>query len=236
MNWQPKTDSITARVENGFCVLTASRRSPAETVRVVVPDISLVQALEICKQRGFLLAGSERPSWPGGTQLRSNHGRTATFDHDCSSASPLLAPKGMFLTLPDRILEFLAEHPSSTARTIAEALGELRPSVASYLSQMSHGRAVIRSKSRPFTYRLPDPSDTKALPNKTPVSLRKETSLADEQLVLAALTEGRASDHETLLALLNWAPKRFEQTVDRLHSARLVETVDGSYVLIPRSS
>jgi len=59
MNWRPKTDSITAHVEDGFCVLTASRRSPAETVRVVMLDISLAQALEICEQGGFLLASSE---------------------------------------------------------------------------------------------------------------------------------------------------------------------------------
>jgi len=140
----------------------------------------------------------------------------------------------MFLTFPDRILEFLTEHPSSTARTIAEALGESRPNVSSYLTRMSHGRAVIRSNRRPFTYALPDPSETEALPNRTPVSLRTETSLADEQLVLAVLTEGRASDQKTLLALLRWTPKRLGQTVDRLHSAGLVKTVHGSYVLIPR--
>jgi RecB family endonuclease NucS len=59
MNWQPKTDSITARVKDGFCVLTASRNTPAETVRVVMLDISLAQALEIREEAGFLLAGSE---------------------------------------------------------------------------------------------------------------------------------------------------------------------------------
>jgi len=59
MNWQPKTNSIIARVEDGFCVLTASRKSPPETVRVVMLDISLAQALEIREEAGFLLAGSE---------------------------------------------------------------------------------------------------------------------------------------------------------------------------------
>ena len=59
MNWQPKTDNITAAVEDGYCVLTASRKSPAETVRVVMLDIHLAQALEIKKEAGFLLAGSE---------------------------------------------------------------------------------------------------------------------------------------------------------------------------------
>ena len=59
MNWQPKTDSVTAAVEDGYCVLTASRKSPAETVRVVMLDIHLAQALEIREEAGFLLAGSE---------------------------------------------------------------------------------------------------------------------------------------------------------------------------------
>ena len=59
MNWQPKTDLVTAAVEDGYCVLTASRRSPAETVRVVMLDIHLAQALEIREEAGFLLAGSE---------------------------------------------------------------------------------------------------------------------------------------------------------------------------------
>jgi len=59
MNWQPKTDSVTARVEDGYCVLTASRKSPAETVRVVTLDIRLAQALEITEEARFLLAGSE---------------------------------------------------------------------------------------------------------------------------------------------------------------------------------
>jgi len=59
MNWQPKTDSVSAKVEDGFCILTASRKSPAETVRVVMLDIRLAQALEIKEEAGFVLAGSE---------------------------------------------------------------------------------------------------------------------------------------------------------------------------------
>ena len=59
MNWQPKTDRVTAAVEDGYCILTASRKSPAETVRVVMLDIHLAQALEIREEAGFLLAGSE---------------------------------------------------------------------------------------------------------------------------------------------------------------------------------
>jgi len=59
MNWQPKTDSVSAKVEDGFCILTASRKSPGETVRVVMLDIQLAQALEIKEEVGFLLARSE---------------------------------------------------------------------------------------------------------------------------------------------------------------------------------
>ncbi len=69
MNWRPKTDSITVRVEDGFCVLNASRKSPAETIPVVMLELSLPHALEIRQEAGFLLAVSEAqvdlmgPSW-----------------------------------------------------------------------------------------------------------------------------------------------------------------------------
>jgi RecB family endonuclease NucS len=59
MNWQPKTDSVTATVEEGCCVLTATRRSPAESVTVVMLNIHLAQALEIHEEVGFLIAGTE---------------------------------------------------------------------------------------------------------------------------------------------------------------------------------
>ena len=59
MNWQPRTDSVTASVQDAYCVLTASRRGPAETVTVVMLDIHLAQALELQDQAGFTLAGSE---------------------------------------------------------------------------------------------------------------------------------------------------------------------------------
>lgn len=47
MNWQPRTDSVTASVQGGLCVLIASRRSPAETVTVAMQGIALAQALEL---------------------------------------------------------------------------------------------------------------------------------------------------------------------------------------------
>jgi RecB family endonuclease NucS len=57
MNWQPKPNCITAAVEDGYCMLTASRKNSAETVRVLMLDIYL--ALAFKEEAGFLLAGSE---------------------------------------------------------------------------------------------------------------------------------------------------------------------------------
>ncbi|BDP44306.1 endonuclease NucS (plasmid) [Deinococcus aetherius] len=59
MNWQPRTDEITARVEDGQCVLLASRRSRVEQVRVVFLEAQLAQALELSEEAGFVLSGSE---------------------------------------------------------------------------------------------------------------------------------------------------------------------------------
>lgn len=59
MNWQPRTDEITARVEEGQGVLIASRRSPVEQVRVVFLDAQVAQALELSEEAGFVLSGSE---------------------------------------------------------------------------------------------------------------------------------------------------------------------------------
>jgi len=145
-------------------------------------------------------------------------------------------PEGVFLTLSDRILAFLNEHPSSTAQMVADATGDPHSSVAAYLGRMIKTRAVTRSKKPPFTYSLPDSSTVEVLPNRALLPQRKETTLADEQLVLATLTEGQASDRETLLDVLGWAPHRLKQTVDRLHSPGLVRTVHGSYVLMPQNS
>lgn len=59
MNWQPKTDEITAILEEEQCVLLASRRSPPELVRVTFLDVQVAQALELNEEAGFLLTGSE---------------------------------------------------------------------------------------------------------------------------------------------------------------------------------
>lgn len=59
MNWQPRTDEITALVEDEHAVLLASRRSPTELVCVVFLDPHLAQALELTEEAGFVLSGSE---------------------------------------------------------------------------------------------------------------------------------------------------------------------------------
>jgi len=59
MNWQPRTDEITAFVEEGQCVLMASRRSPEELVRVVFLEAQVALALELTETVGFVLSGSE---------------------------------------------------------------------------------------------------------------------------------------------------------------------------------
>ncbi|WP_342662502.1 hypothetical protein [Deinococcus apachensis] len=68
MNWQPRTDEITALVEDDRAVLLASRRSPTELVRVVFLEPHLAQALELTEEAGFTLrlrspdAGHARPA------------------------------------------------------------------------------------------------------------------------------------------------------------------------------
>ena len=54
MNWQPKTDCITARVDEDVCMLLASRRSPEELLQVVFLEPHLVLALELAQARAFV--------------------------------------------------------------------------------------------------------------------------------------------------------------------------------------
>ncbi|AIZ45186.1 nuclease [Deinococcus radiopugnans] len=60
MNWQPRTDELSARVERGYCVLHASRRSPQELVRVTFLEPHLALALELRAEAAFSLSGSEK--------------------------------------------------------------------------------------------------------------------------------------------------------------------------------
>ena len=59
MNWQPKTDRLTARVDEDVCVLLTSRRSPEEQVQVVFLEPQVALALELAQAGGFVLQGSE---------------------------------------------------------------------------------------------------------------------------------------------------------------------------------
>ncbi len=59
VNWQPRTDDLRATVQDGCCVLRATRRSPEETVTVTFLEVSHAQAVELADEAGFLLAGTE---------------------------------------------------------------------------------------------------------------------------------------------------------------------------------
>ena len=59
VNWQPRTDHLSAELEEGCVVLHAERRSPAEVVRVRVIGCAQVTALHLGDEALFLLQGSE---------------------------------------------------------------------------------------------------------------------------------------------------------------------------------
>lgn len=59
VNWQPRTDHLSAALEDGCVVLHAERRSPAEVVRVRVLTCALASALALTDDASFLLQGSE---------------------------------------------------------------------------------------------------------------------------------------------------------------------------------
>lgn len=60
VNWQPKTDHLSADLEeDGSVILHAERRSPAELVRVRVLTCALVSALDLTDDALFLLQGTE---------------------------------------------------------------------------------------------------------------------------------------------------------------------------------
>ncbi|AWT36313.1 endonuclease NucS [Deinococcus arenae] len=59
VNWQPRTDHLSADLDGGCVVLHAERRSPAEVVRVRVIQCAQVTALNLADEALFLLQGSE---------------------------------------------------------------------------------------------------------------------------------------------------------------------------------
>lgn len=59
MNWQPRTDEVSVGIEDGCCVLLASRRSPEEHVRVRFLEVAIAQAFDLPETGGFVLQGSE---------------------------------------------------------------------------------------------------------------------------------------------------------------------------------
>ncbi|WP_309572355.1 endonuclease NucS [Deinococcus sp.] len=59
VNWQPRTDHLSAALEDGCVVLHAERRSPAEVVRVRVLSCALASALELVEDTQLVLSGTE---------------------------------------------------------------------------------------------------------------------------------------------------------------------------------
>ena len=59
VNWQPRTDHLSADLEDGAVILHAERRSPAEVVRVRVLSCALASALSLTDDALFLLQGTE---------------------------------------------------------------------------------------------------------------------------------------------------------------------------------
>jgi len=59
VNWQPRTDDLTALVEDGRVVLTGTRRSPDEMVRVAILEPAFAAALDLKDEARFVLTGTE---------------------------------------------------------------------------------------------------------------------------------------------------------------------------------
>ena len=58
-NWQPNTDSLHARLEDGLVVLTGERRTPQESVCIRILECFTLQAFALREDTGFVLSGSE---------------------------------------------------------------------------------------------------------------------------------------------------------------------------------
>jgi RecB family endonuclease NucS len=59
INWQPVSDEVVLDLEDGRAVLTSTRFTPAELVRIVFLEPALAQALALREGSGFVLLGSE---------------------------------------------------------------------------------------------------------------------------------------------------------------------------------
>ena len=58
-NWQPNTDALTAKLEDGLVVLTGFRRSPRESVSIRILECFTLQAFSLREDTGFVLSSSE---------------------------------------------------------------------------------------------------------------------------------------------------------------------------------
>ena len=58
-NWQPNTDTLHARLDDGLVVLTGERRSPRESVCIRILECFTLQAFALREDTGFVLSGTE---------------------------------------------------------------------------------------------------------------------------------------------------------------------------------
>lgn len=58
-NWQPNTDTLHAKLDDGLVILTGERRSPRESVCIRVLECFTLQAFALREDTGFVLSGSE---------------------------------------------------------------------------------------------------------------------------------------------------------------------------------
>lgn len=58
-NWQPNTDALTAKLEDGLVVLAGERRSPRESVCIRILECFTLQAFSLREDTGFVPSGSE---------------------------------------------------------------------------------------------------------------------------------------------------------------------------------
>ncbi len=58
-NWQPNTDALHARIDDGLVVLTGERHSPRESVLIRILECFTLQAFTLREDTGFVLSGTE---------------------------------------------------------------------------------------------------------------------------------------------------------------------------------
>lgn len=137
MNWQQRTDDLSAFVEDGQCVLIASRWSWNEVVRMVFLEAALALAFALTEEAGFVLAGSE-PGLQGA--LTRNPNPIGPGLHTLKRES-LVDSGGIDLYAQGQQLRYVGVEVRR-GRALQDEVSPLGQSVASV--QRTVGNAVVR--------------------------------------------------------------------------------------------